>query len=272
MDFLDTAKIIDSLREKNPLVHCITNYVTASTVANGLLAAGASPIMADSPLDAQDIASKADALSLNMGTPSKDRMRAMLIAAQCAADAGKPVVLDPVGAGSTDNRLRSSLQLLRQYHFAAIRANASEIAALLGASAVTMKLEKGVDSKEHSLEDTISLAKQASERFSCTVAVTGKTDVVACGSRVALIENGIPLMSKITGTGCLASALSAAACAASNNSFEAVCAAMSLIGVAGEAAGETARGTGSMYVGIMDALTNINGTELSRKAKIKLIT
>ena len=98
------AALLDILREKNPLVHCITNYVTANTVANGLLAAGASPVMADSPLDAEDITAKASAVLFNMGTLSKDRLRAMLISAQKAADMAKPIVLDPVGAGSTDNR------------------------------------------------------------------------------------------------------------------------------------------------------------------------
>ena len=103
------AALLDILREKNPLVHCITNYVTANTVANGLLAAGASPVMADSPLDAEDITAKASAVLFNMGTLSKDRLRAMLISAQKAADMAKPIVLDPVGAGSTDNRLRSTM-------------------------------------------------------------------------------------------------------------------------------------------------------------------
>ena len=155
------AALLDILREKNPLVHCITNYVTANTVANGLLAAGASPVMADSPLDAEDITAKASAVLFNMGTLSKDRLRAMLISAQKAADTSKPIVLDPVGAGSTDNRLRSTMQLLRQFRFAAVRGNASEISALLSTSPITMKAEKGVDSAETTLEDKISLAKKS---------------------------------------------------------------------------------------------------------------
>ena len=96
----ECAGLVDSLREKAPLIHCITNYVTANTVANGLLAAGASPVMADSPLDAEEITDKASAVLFNMGTLSKDRLRAMLISGQKAAEKGKPVVLDPVGAGS----------------------------------------------------------------------------------------------------------------------------------------------------------------------------
>ena len=242
------AALLDILREKNPLVHCITNYVTANTVANGLLAAGASPVMADSPLDAEDITAKASAVLFNMGTLSKDRLRAMLISAQKAADMAKPIVLDPVGAGSTDNRLRSTMQLLRQFRFAAVRGNASEISALLSTSPITMKAEKGVDSAETTLEDKISLAKKAAKRYSCTVMVTGSTDVIANGGRVALVSNGVPMMSKITGTGCLASGLVAALCGCTEDSFEAAVTAAALIGTVGEIASETAKGTGSLYV------------------------
>ena len=246
------AALLDILREKNPLVHCITNYVTANTVANGLLAAGASPVMADSPLDAEDITAKASAVLFNMGTLSKDRLRAMLISAQKAADMAKPIVLDPVGAGSTDNRLRSTMQLLRQFRFAAVRGNASEISALLSTSPITMKAEKGVDSAETTLEDKISLAKKAAKRYSCTVIVTGSTDVIANGGRVALVSNGVPMMSKITGTGCLASGLVAALCGCTEDSFEAAVTAAALIGTVGEIASETAKGTGSLYVGMLD--------------------
>ena len=192
--------------------------------------------------------------------------------AQKAADTAKPIVLDPVGAGSTDNRLRSTMQLLRQFRFAAIRGNASEISALLSTSPITMKAEKGVDSAETTLEDKIALAKKAAKRFSCTVMVTGSTDVVAGGDKVALVSNGIPMMSKITGTGCLASGLVAALCGCTGDSFDAAVTAAALIGTVGEIAGETAKGTGSLYVGMLDTLTNITPDIFTQYAKIENYT
>ena len=265
----ECAGLVDSLREKAPLIHCITNYVTANTVANGLLAAGASPVMADSPLDAEEITDKASAVLFNMGTLSKDRLRAMLISGQKAAEKGKPVVLDPVGAGSAGNRLSIAVQLLRQYRFSAIRANASEISALLSTSAINMKAEKGVDSAETTLEDKITLAEKASKRFSCTVMVTGSTDVIASGNRLALVSNGIPMMSKITGTGCLASGLVAADCACCTDSFTAAVTAASVIGTVAEISSQSAKGTGSLYVGMLDALTNIDSATFAQYAKIE---
>lgn len=267
------AKLIDEMRMKNPLIHCITNYVTANTVANGLLACGASPVMADSPLDAVEITSKADGVLFNMGTFGKDRCKAMLISGSTAVEQKKPVVLDPVGAGSTDYRLKNALQMLRQFRFAAVRGNASEISSLVNASAVTMKIEgeKGVDSAAVELDKAIEIAKAASDKFSCTIVVTGKTDIVCFKDKCALISNGVPMMKKVTGTGCLASGLVAAMCAATDDYFTAAVTAVSLIGVVGEIAAETAKGTGSLYVNIMDTLTNLSGHDYKKYAKIELI-
>ena len=137
---------------------------------------------------------------------------------------------------------------------------------------ITMKAEKGVDSAETTLEDKISLAKKAAKRYSCTVMVTGSTDVIANGGRVALVSNGVPMMSKITGTGCLASGLVAALCGCTEDSFEAAVTAAALIGTVGEIASETAKGTGSLYVGMLDTLTNITPDIFTQYAKIENYT
>ncbi len=264
----ECAALWDKMRNKRPLVHCITNYVTANTVANGLLAAGASPVMADSPLDAVDITQKADSVLFNMGTFGKDRCRAMLTSGQEAGLTKKPVVLDPVGAGSTEYRLKNALYMLRQFRFAAIRGNASEIAALVSAPSIGERAEKGVDSAYVGPEGAIRLAEAAAEKFSCAVAVTGSTDVVCKNNRLALVSNGVEMLSRVTGTGCLVSGLTAALCAAGDN-FTAAVTATAAIGIAGETAAADAKGTGSFYVGLLDALTVMSGAELAEKAKVE---
>ena len=40
-------EMLKNVREKSPLIHNITNYVTVNDCANVVLACGASPIMAD---------------------------------------------------------------------------------------------------------------------------------------------------------------------------------------------------------------------------------
>jgi hydroxyethylthiazole kinase len=43
----ENMEYIKNIREKTPLIHFITNYVTVNDVANATLAIGASPIMTD---------------------------------------------------------------------------------------------------------------------------------------------------------------------------------------------------------------------------------
>ena len=67
------------VREKRPLVHCISNIVTANDCANLLLACGASPMMAEAPEEMEEITRIADATVLNLGTPSREKYAAARI-------------------------------------------------------------------------------------------------------------------------------------------------------------------------------------------------
>ena len=109
----DFSDAITALREKRPLVHCITNYVTAGDTANMLLAAGASPIMADDPAEAAEITAQADALLLNMGTLSERHISAMLKSGITANQKGIPVVLDPVGIQLSEFRRTAVRRIFR---------------------------------------------------------------------------------------------------------------------------------------------------------------
>lgn len=48
-------EMMQNVREKVPLIHNITNYVTVNDCANILLACGGSPIMADDPAEVEEI-------------------------------------------------------------------------------------------------------------------------------------------------------------------------------------------------------------------------
>ena len=125
---METALL--NVRKKRPLVHCITNYVTANDCANVLLACGASPVMADDAREVEEIVEIADALVINIGTLNARTIEAMLAAGRKANELDIPVVLDPVGAGSSRLRTETALRLLAEVRFAAVRANISEIKAL----------------------------------------------------------------------------------------------------------------------------------------------
>ena len=105
-----------SVREKSPLVHCITNYVAMSINANALLAIGASPLMSFCPEEMEEIVAISSALVVNIGCLDRQEIEAMKIAARTADHLGKPWVLDPVGAGASRIRTQTALDLIRESH------------------------------------------------------------------------------------------------------------------------------------------------------------
>ncbi|WP_308587905.1 hydroxyethylthiazole kinase [uncultured Slackia sp.] len=202
----------DSVRATAPLVHCITNYVTVESCANAVLAVGGSPIMSDEPADVEDITSICDALVINIGTLNQRSIESMKVAGAKAAELGHPIVLDPVGAGASRLRTEVAGSLLETLPIALVRGNMSEVKALAGAASAT----KGVDVNpedivgESNIETAARFAREFAERVGCVVAITGPVDIVADANRAFAVRNGSPLQGRITGSGCMLSALSGA--------------------------------------------------------------
>jgi len=263
------------VREKKPLVHCITNYVTVNDCANALLAVGASPVMADDIGEVAEIVSLANALVINIGTLNARTVQAMHVAGKRAVELGRPVILDPVGAGASRLRTDTARDLMRAFPFAVIRGNASEIKTLVAGSGTT----RGVDADEKdstgdALAEVTASADALARRTGAVVAVTGATDIVSDGARVFAIRNGHPLMPQITGSGCMLSALVGAFCGASpDRLLDAVAAALCAMGLAGElAAARTEKenaGTGSFRTYLIDSLSKMDETMLAGGMKLE---
>ena len=200
---------------QKPLVHCITNYVVANFTANGLLAIGASPVMADAVEEVEEMASISNALLLNIGTLNEQTIKSMLLAGNSANASRIPIVFDPVGAGATNFRLKTTMNLLQQLKINLIRCNVGELAAITGVS----WRAKGVDSGEGEL-DVATTAKHIATKYNCLVIVTGEQDVITDGNRLEWITGGHEKITKITGSGCLLSALCAAELSSSENAFD----------------------------------------------------
>lgn len=158
MNMEDAARGIELVRKQKPLVHNMTNNVVTNFTANGLLALGASPVMAYAREEAADMAKIAGALVLNIGTLSRESVEAMIIAGKSANEHGVPVIFDPVGAGATPFRTESAQAIMRKVKVSAVRGNAAEIANTLGED----WLIKGVDAGEES-GDRTELAKKAAK-------------------------------------------------------------------------------------------------------------
>ena len=187
---------IDTMRNTRPLVQCLTNNVVTQVTANVLLAAGATPAMCDTPEESAAFASVASGVLINPGTPSAEQYAGMRQAILGANSVGTPWVLDPVAAGALPHRTAFSREILA-YRPAAIRGNASEIAALAGVGAGG----RGVDATDE-VEATIPAARDLSAQTGGVVAISGAQDVIVSTRRVTRLVSGHPMMQLVIGTGC----------------------------------------------------------------------
>ena len=270
------STILKNVKIKTPLVHCITNYVTVNDCANILLACGGSPIMADDEDEVEEITSICNALVINIGTLNKRSIQSMMKAGIKANEMNHPVILDPVGAGASDLRTSTTFQLMDKIKFSVIRGNISEIKTVSQGSGTT----KGVDADvsdavtDENLDKTIAYAKQLSAKTGAVIAITGAIDIVADSSKAYVIRNGNAMMSKVTGTGCMLTAVIAAFCAANPAQLtEAVAAAVSAMGLCGELAYSrmlnNGGGTSTYRSYIIDEMSKMDETVLERGMKIE---
>lgn len=261
---------LNAVIDKKPRIHCITNIVSANLTANGLIACGASPIMAQDPEEVYEICTACDGLSLNLGTPNPRKIEAMLIAGRTANELGRPVVLDPVAVGASKFRMRSAQKLLESIEFSAIRGNISEIKSL----AVGTTNTYGVDAEdfdENSLDDIVYLARRFSQKTKAVVAVSAAVDVVTDGKDAYIIKNGTKMLSKVTGSGCMLTAISTAYIVANpENPLMAMVSSLCALGVCGERAEKNSVGNGSFAVNLLDEISNLQGETLSLEAKYEL--
>ena len=268
---------LNQIRAASPLIHCITNYVTVNDVANVLLAIGARPIMADDPEEVEEITTLCAGLCLNIGTLNARTIPSMLAAGKRARALGHPVVLDPVGAGASRLRTATALRILEEVRPTLIRGNISEVRTLAVGTGTT----QGVDANtadavtEENLAAAAELLRAFAARTEAIVAVTGAIDLLTDGETCYAVRNGRAEMSRVTGTGCQLSALTAAALAAVPvRPLDAALTAVVLMGVAGEIAWSrmgAGDGNAAYRTKIIDAICCMDEEMLMRRAQVEQV-
>ena len=260
----ELTDLFTSVRERRPLVHHITNYVTVNDCANITICAGGAPVMADAPEEVAEMVSFAGALVLNIGTLNAAQIESMILAGGMANDRKIPVILDPVGAGATRFRTATVQRLMDELSISVLKGNAGEIGVLAGAGGKV----RGVDS--HGLAgDVVAIAKDYAKAARLVVSVSGETDIVTDGKRTLLVENGHPLMGSISGTGCMAASVTGVFCAVSEDLLKASAAALAAFGIAGERAAAGAKGPFSFKTALFDELAGLTPAMLVKGARIK---
>jgi hydroxyethylthiazole kinase len=253
-----------TLREAKPLVHQITNYVVMNETANATLALGALPVMAHAREEVEEMVGLAGALVLNIGTLSPHWVEAMVLAGRVANARGIPIVLDPVGAGATLYRTETAKRLLEELDVTVLRGNPGEVATLVGVEAEV----RGVESIGAG-GDPAGLTREAGRALGLVASVTGPVDHVSDGERVLAVANGHELLGRVSGTGCMSTALTGCFLAAKPaQPLEAAAEALAAFGVAGEDAARDARGPGTFHASLYDALAALDPDTLDARARI----
>ncbi len=256
-----------AIREQAPLVLNVTNYVVTNNTANALLALGASPAMAHAAEEMPELVALAGSLVINIGTPGREQIEGMRASLEKAREIGLPWVLDPVAAGATALRTSLAREFVKEYKPAVVRANASEIMAVAGASGKP----KGVDSSQ-SVDQALESALRLAGDNNVVVQLSGETDLVTNGERAVRLYGGHAMMPRVTGLGCTASAVTGAFLAVEKDPFLAAVHGAGAMNLAGEMAGQNAAGPGSLQLALYDALYTIGPEDVRRGFRVEEVS
>lgn len=266
-EILETRK---KLKEKSPLIHAITHPIAINMAANAILAIGGQPICAAHPDEVGEIVNMSDSLSINLGNITSERMVAMERAARAANDKEIPLAIDMVGVGASTLRFDFANKLLNNFHFDLIKGNASEIRA----TAIGKSSAKGVDVGEADRlrgENIKNLALEARDlalKYDSVVLITGETDLIVGNDLYIEIKNGVENLSRITGTGCMLTAIISSFMAAADP-LDASLLGLLIMEVAAEKVENDRLYT--FFVSLMDEIGLISDEEILEKAKVRKV-
>lgn len=275
-------KLLNEVKRKTPLTHCITNFVTVNDCANAILAIGGSPIMSDDVNEVAEIVNISNSLVINIGTISQPQMEAMKLSSAQANKNNIPITLDPVGVGISKLRNDITKELIENYDITTIRGNITEIKTIAKIFNVIddTNTAKGVDVCDNDIitKDTLKengeiIAKTA-EKLNTIILASGPIDILSNGKTTIAINGGDEMMPLITGSGCMLSSI-VGSCIGATNAFEGTLLAILAMNKAGEKArakvDENNLGTGSFRTFLIDALYNTNAKELINESEIEIL-
>lgn len=275
-------ELLNEVKSKNPLTHCITNFVTVNDCANAVLAIGASPIMSEDIEEVAEVVSIADALVINIGKLSHEQVEAMKISSAQANKINTPVILDPVGVGISQLRNKVTLEIIENYKLSAIRGNITEIKTIAKLTGIISESNtaKGVDVSESdiitqdNLNENADVISKLAAKLDTVILASGPIDILSDGETTIAIDNGDEMMPYITGSGCMLSSI-VGSCIGATNPLEGTMLAALLMTIAGEKArskvdSENA-GTGSFRAYLIDYLYKLDGQTLINKSNIEIL-
>ncbi|WP_460264512.1 hydroxyethylthiazole kinase [Clostridium sporogenes] len=264
-------QIRQSVKSKKPLIHYITNPISINDCANMILAVGAKPIMAEHPLEVSEITAVSKSLGVNLGNITDNKMKSMLISGKTAYENKISQVIDLVGVGCSKLRLDYARKFISECHPNVIKGNMSEIKAIYGIKSSAKGIDVGACDiiTEQNFDENIKMMKELSLKTGSIIVATGETDIITDGFNTYLITNGCEMLSMITGTGCMLTAI-IATYISSHDILEGTILATILMGICGELS-QHVKGTGSFKTELIDSIFNISDDIITEGIKCKFI-
>lgn len=257
----------EQMRSKGPGLHCITNPVAMQDVANILLAGGGSAIMGCDPEEVQELTALCQGTLLNLGVPDEKKFEACILAGVRANELLHPVILDPVGVGASCFRRRGLETLLEKVHPSIIRCNQEEACVLLSLRGISGReaAEAGSGGVESGIlldeEEQEIMAGMLARVYGCTAFISGSVDVISDGEHTTKLRGGDERITRITGSGCMLSALCGLFCGRGMDPYEAACRAGKIwkecSSIAGEKTDSHEGGIGMFHMYLFDGLDEI---------------
>ena len=274
--------LLNEVKTKNPLTHCITNFVTVNDCANAILAIGGSPIMSEDTEEVSEVVSIADALVINIGKLNQEQVESMKVSSNQANKINTPIILDPVGVGISNLRNRVTLELIENYKLAAIRGNITEIKTIAKLTGIISQSNtaKCVDVSNEdiitkdNLNTNAKIISKLASKLNTVILASGPIDILSNGETTIAINNGDEMMPQITGSGCMLSSI-VGSCIGATNPFEGTLLAALLMTIAGEHARAQVdnenSGTGSFRTYLIDYLYKLDSETLINESNIEII-
>lgn len=271
---LDLNKLIyikNKVISDKPLIHCITNHISINDCANVVLSAYGKPIMVEHYKEVSDITASSNALAINLGNITDDRMKSIMISGKRAYEEKIPSIIDIVGVSCSKLRLDFAIDFINKCKPSIIKGNMSEVKAIFGLDIKS----KGIDvndediTSENTLSNNIFIVKNLALKTNSTIVATGAIDIISNGTETYIIKNGCEELSRVTGTGCMLNVLIATYLSSKDIINSAILGTV-VMGISGELS-KSAKGMASFKIDLLDNISTIKDKDILDKIKISVV-
>ena len=260
-------------KKKHPLIHCISNLVTARDLAQGILCYNGNPLISNSTEEAPDITSRCESLLINLEDLNSSKVDAIEKSLRVARRKRIPVVLDIMGINFSFLRREVALRFISRYNINVVKGKLEDFK-VLSHSNDELKNKNFDDTKLiEDIEVRVEL-RSFSRRYNTIVVVQSEDYYLTDGFSEFHIDGYSDKFSNILGIqSILCGLISVGVAAASSNEqiFRAVLVAIMTIAVSEKiVVQKNLKPENKIWLKeyLLDEIANINSDKLNRLAKV----